>query len=215
MLHLAQSDELAMASLADRFAEALAVGATGSSDGTTRPLGTVDDWAAASVAAQRDLAPEAIHQRWHQSASDLRRVFAEADPHRRVAWVAGEVSVTTLATTRLAESWVHAGDVADAVGVSLRPDERLRHVARLAWRTLPYAFSRADRSLAGPVAFHLRGPSGDPWDFEAGEGPVTVIRGEGLELCEVAAQRRDAVSTSLQGSGPDTAAVLELIRTYA
>jgi hypothetical protein len=88
-------------------------------------------------------------------------------------------------------------------------------VARLAWRTLPYAFTQAGRQLTGPVAFELRGPSGNDWSFGTDDSPVTVVRGEGIDLCEVAARRVDPGDTTLVGEGPDADAVLELVRTYA
>jgi uncharacterized protein (TIGR03084 family) len=225
VLHLAQSDELAIASLEDRFAEgvsAMAAAAGSASDdgggsggGPGGIAAGVDAWAAAGVAAQRDLPAAEIHQRWRQRAADLRGALAQGDTHRRVTWVGGQMTVTTLATTRLSEAWIHAGDVAEAVGVPLEPDERLRHVARLAWRTLPYAFGQAGRTLDGPVAFLLEGPGGDTWEFVPDGEASTVVRGSGLELCEVAAQRRDAAATSLEAEGPDAEAVLALVRTYA
>ena len=146
---------------------------------------------------------------------ELSRVLREADPHQRVTWVAGELSVRTLATTRLAETWIHSGDVAFAFGAPPSATDRLRHIARLAWRTLPYAFAQAGRELAGPVAFELRGPSGDPWDFLPDAPPVTVVRGDALDLCLLAARRAEPGATSLQGDGPDVDDVLELVRTYA
>ena len=76
-------------------------------------------------------------------------------------WVSGDLSARTLATTRLSECWIHTGDVAEALGVELEPPDRLWHIARLAWRTVPYAFARAGRDAPGPVAFELRGPNGD------------------------------------------------------
>jgi uncharacterized protein (TIGR03084 family) len=141
--------------------------------------------------------------------------FEHADPHDRVTWVAGELSVRTLATTRLAETWIHTGDAAESVGLHLPPTDRLRHIARLAWRTVPYAFERAGRVLSGPVAFELTGPGGEPWHFAPDAAPVTVIRGDGVELCRVAGRRIDAAHTGLVGEGPDAVAVLELVRTYA
>jgi hypothetical protein len=99
--------------------------------------------------------------------------------------------------------------------VTLEPAERLRHIARLAWRTLPYAFARAERTLSGPVSFELTGPSGSTWSFVPDEDVVTTIRGDGVELCLVAARRIDPGDTGLVGEGPDAAAVLELVRTYA
>ena len=66
------------------------------------------------------------------------------------------------------------------------------------------------------VAFELRGPNGESWDFMPdGVTATTVIRGDALDLVRVAAQRADAADTSLAGEGPDVDAVLELVRTYA
>jgi uncharacterized protein (TIGR03084 family) len=129
--------------------------------------------------------------------------------------VAGQLAVRTLATTRLAEAWIHTGDVAIAFGPLPAATDRLRLVARLAWRTLPYAFTRAGRTMAGPVAFELVGPSGDEWRFAPDEPAATTIRGSALELCLVAGQRAHASQTGLTGDGPDTAAVLALVRTFA
>ena len=86
-----------------------------------------------------------------------RRVSSRHEPGDRLQWVAGDVAARTLATTRLAETWIHAGDVAAGLGVELEPTDRLWHIARLAWRTIPYAFQRAGAEPPGPVAFRLDG----------------------------------------------------------
>jgi uncharacterized protein (TIGR03084 family) len=210
VLHLAQTNELAVGSARGRFAEALEGLAAGLGPGRD-----VDDGAAQMVARDRGGAPSAVRDRWGTSAEELHQVLSTANPHDRVRWVAGELSIHTLAATRLAETWIHTGDVAEAMGVDLAATDRLRHIARLAWRTLPYAFERADRALAGPVAFELRGPAGDPWDFAPADTPLTIIHGDGVELCLVAARRVLPGDTTLVGEGPDADAVLELVRTYA
>ena len=101
-----------------------------------------------------------------------------------------------------------------SAGPSRRPTGS-RTSPGLAWRTLPYAFARAGRELSGPVAFELAAPSGERWEFTPDTAPATVIRGDGVELCLVAARRLDPAATALRGEGPDAAAVLELVRTYA
>lgn len=211
VLHLAQTDELALASAQGRFDAGLETLAGG-----LGPAVDVDEGADRMVARERGMGPAAIHDRWRSGTEALRSALAEGYPGRRVRWVAGELSVRTLTTTRLAECWIHTGDVAAGLGVSLVPGDRLRHIARLAWRTLPYAFAREGRSMAGPVAFRLRSPGGEAWDFVPDDGPaVTTITGDAVELCEVAARRVDAGDTALRGEGPDAAAVLELVRTFA
>jgi uncharacterized protein (TIGR03084 family) len=208
VLHLAQTDELALASAHGRFGEF--VERARESWATS-----VDEAAAAMVAREREQSASSIYERWKRGADELCEVLRALDPGRRVVWVSGELSARTLATTRLAETWIHTGDVAEAVGVALRPSDRLWHVARLAWRTLPYAFARAGRVLVGPVAFELRAPGGEQWNFSPDTDVQTVIRGDALELCLVAARRAEPGETSLRGDGPDADAVLELVRTYA
>ena len=63
-------------------------------------------------------------------------------------WVAGRLSAMTLATTRLSEHWIHAQDIAMPLELSYPDDDRLWHIARLAHRTIPYAFMRAGRPAA-------------------------------------------------------------------
>ena len=215
VLHMAQTEEMALASLDGRL------GATDDAVGLVRaaavlgPSATVDDTAAWAVEHERGAPGAEVAQRWRAASDGVRARLADDDSHRRVLWVSGELSTVTLAATRLAECWIHTGDVAEALGVELAPGDRLRHVARLAWRTLPYAFTQAGRELGGPVAFRLHGPGGEPWDFEPDGEAVTVVEGAGAELCLVAARRVDPADTRLHATGPDAQAVLDLVRTYA
>jgi uncharacterized protein (TIGR03084 family) len=211
VLHLAQTDELALASAEGRFPEKVEELARG-----LGPAANVDDGAGLMVERERGAPGPIVRDRWQTSADVLRDAFAAAEPRTRVVWVTGELTVRTLATTRLAETWIHIGDVAEALGTAIPPTDRLWHIARLAWRTLPYAFARAGRGeLAGPVAFELQSPGGEQWEFVPDGEALTTIRGDAAELCAVAAQRVRAPDTNLTSHGPDAEAVLELVRTYA
>ena len=212
VLHLAQSDELAIASITGAVPDSDSSG--GMSLGIDVNVTSTDEWAEASVAQQRDTPWPAIRERWERSAGQLVEAGRSADPHERVTWVVGKLSVRSLLTTRLAEGWIHTGDVAHAFGRVPEASDRLWHIARLAWRTLPYAFASAGRYAPAPVAFELRGPDGEPWVFTDGNAE-NLISGDAHELCLVAARRLDAAATSLEVKGPDAAAVLELVRTYA
>ncbi len=209
VLHLRQTDELATASLRGELEADIEEFMRAGGDSS------VDDAAAASVAGGRGRSGIETGEDWRVSAEQLRAAFTTLDPSTRVQWVVGRLSARTLAATRLSECWIHTGDVTAALGVVVAPTDRLRHVARLAWRTLPYAFARAGRDLTGPVGLDLVGPTGSRWEFGLDDDPVTVIRGSGVELCEVAGRRRSPEDTALVGSGPDADAVLHLVRTYA
>jgi uncharacterized protein (TIGR03084 family) len=208
VVHLTQSDDGAVASVEGRLPEGgLGMARSGPEN--------VDDWAERMVAGERGTPPSAVLERWRATTAAMREAFARCDPSARVSWVTGRLSARTLATTRLAECWIHTGDVQAAFGEQPSASPGLRHIARLAWRTLPYAFAQAGRELSGPVAFELTGPSGERWDLEPPEAPATVIRGTALDLCLVAGRRRQPSATGLTAEGLDADEVLALVRTYA
>lgn len=211
VLHLAQTNEMAIGSAEGHFGEVMeALGAD------LPPAADIDEGASLMVARDRGIGHEAIHARWQAGCTALRAAL-EGDPSRRVEWVAGKLSARTLATTRLAETWIHTGDIAHGLGIPLPATPRLWHIARLAWRTLPYAFARAGEEMSGPVAFELRSPYGDPWHFRDDQTPaLTKVRGDADQLCLIAARRLDpADAVHLRASGPDAEAVLRLVRTWA
>ena len=210
LLHLGQSDEMAIASLSGQLGGTVGDNTIGWGGGTS-----VDESVAAMVERERGAPVTEVVRRWSTSASGLVRALDAIDLSTRVRWVAGFLSARTLATTRLSETWIHTGDVADTLGVDLAPTDRLRLIARLAWRTLPYAFDSAGRRMSGPVALRLVGPSGESWEFVPDEPEVTTISGSAVDLCQVAARRVDPGNTALEAEGPDGTEVLALIRTYA
>ena len=212
LLHLAQTDEMAVASARgdlDNYGN----GFIADDDGRRRV--TVDAAAAAPVDVERAAGDDAIRTRWHAAADALQAELAAGDPHRRVTWVSGKLSLQTLAATRLSEGWIHTGDIAAALGAELEPTDRLRHIARLAWRTLPYAFAQDGLTMHGPVALDLVAPSGEHWRFDPDEFATTTIEGSAADFCAVAARRVEPDATGLVGRGPDAANVLRLVRTYA
>jgi uncharacterized protein (TIGR03084 family) len=212
LIHLAQTDEMAIGSATGRYDEVLARLASGI-DG----ISSIDAGVAAMVARGKAAAGShaELVERWWSNAQNLVEVLDSIDLSSRVMWVTGELSARSMATTRLAETWIHAGDIAEAVGVALPYTDRLFDIVRLAWRTLPYAFSTAGEPMTGPVAFRLTSPSGGEWNFEPDEPALTTISGSAAELCDVASRRVDASGTSLRGDGPDAETVLRLVRTYA
>jgi uncharacterized protein (TIGR03084 family) len=208
--HLAQSDEMAVASLRGDYDDV--VGELLAGLGAPRSM---DHAIEMMVARDRSASIEALRSRWAAASAAQLGALAACDPHTRVPWVAGSLSARTLATTRLAETWIHTGDVAWAFGLRPEPTDRLRLIARLAWRTLPHAVAIHGLELSGPVAFELDGPGGEHWELRGDEPALTTITGDAVELCEVAARRVAAERTSLHGRGPDAATVLSVVRTWA
>lgn len=204
VLHLAQSEELVVAT----FGGPVQPGDTGFEAGAGSSM---DEMMDAAVRGQRAPGP-VVFERWRTARREALAMLRRAPPDVAVPWAAAPLRPGTLATTRLAEHWAHALDVTEPLGVDLADTRRLRHVAWLAHRSLPYAFSLAGEEPAS-VCCELTFQD-ERWRF----GPQDAgsrIEGEVGEFCRVAAQRLPAAQTGLRTSGARGPAALAVLRTYA
>jgi uncharacterized protein (TIGR03084 family) len=200
VLHLAQSEEGVVATI---------------SRGDFGPAGTdVDDWAAVRVNAER-AAPPVVFARWQDARVRALDALRAAPADQPVQWVVNTVKPATLATTRLAEHWTHGLDITQPLGISFPDTPRLRNVAWLAYRTLPYALARAGVDAAGPVRVSLTAPDGGAeWRFGPDDAE-SVISGPAGAFCRVAAQRLAASTSGMSVSDDAAKAALGAVRTYA
>jgi uncharacterized protein (TIGR03084 family) len=202
VLHLAQTEEAVVVSAAggDGF-DRLRTEATG-----------VDDAAERMVQAER-AEPTVVFERWKVGRRAAVAALRRADPQQPIPWVATRIKPATLATTRLAEHWAHGLDITGPLGAPFPDTDRLRHIAWLAHGTLPYAFALAGEE-AHPVHCELTGPAGDTWRY----GPTaadSTITGAAGAFCRVGAQRLAPEDSGLVATGPNGAAALRVLRTYA
>jgi uncharacterized protein (TIGR03084 family) len=199
VLHLAQCDEGVVTSV--------------SGGGSLTRGGDVDDWAAAMVTAEQ-ATPDVVFARWNAARTRALEALRGASADASVEWIVTSMKPATLATTRMAEAWAHGLDITGPLGIPYPDTVRLRHVAWLAVRTLPYALTRAG-ATAAPVRFELTAPDGaGTWTYGPNDAS-SVITGPAGSLCRVAAQRLSPSDADLTLTGPSAATVLAAIRTYA
>jgi uncharacterized protein (TIGR03084 family) len=202
VLHLAQGEEAVTASTAGVD---LAVRAT---DGAT-----VDEVMDRLVRAERP-APAAVLRRWQTARLAAVAALRAADPDQALPWVAAPLKPATLATTRLAELWAHGLDITGPLGIAFPDTARLRHIAWLAHRTLPYAFANAGEQPHS-VLCALTAPDGaGTWRYGPPDADSTITGPAGA-FCRVAAQRLPPGQSGLLATGPHGATALGLLRTYA
>jgi uncharacterized protein (TIGR03084 family) len=134
----------------------------------------------------------ALLSAWRTAAAEAADAFAARHDSDRVPWGGRVMSVRSLATARLMECWAHGLDCLAALNRPATATARLRHIAWLGYRTLPYAFG-----VAGVVApadpsvlrLELEGPGGQLWTFGPPES-AERISGPALDWCRVATHRR-------------------------
>lgn len=178
------------------------------------PCASGEDFTLSGVLAGRRLTGEAILAWWDRAAARQAETLAALDPATRVPWGLG-MRASSFVTARLMETWAHGLDVHAALGTEAVDTDRLRHVAWLSIRALPYAYSVAGRPDPGvPVRVELDAPGGDRWAFgpaDAGD----VITGPAGVFCRLFVKRiARADAAALRARGPAAEAALEVARAY-
>ena len=166
------------------------------------------------VGRGRRMNPDDVHRWWRSGNDALCTALLGVDPDVRLPWGPNRMSPASFTTARVMETWAHGLDCFDAVGAEPVYTDRLRHVAELSVRALPYAFMINGIEAPGPVRLELDAPSGGTWSV----GPAdarTVIRGAAADWCRVAVHRaRGDERSRLRGEGPDADDVLRYVQAY-
>ncbi len=203
--HLADTDELAVDTCTDgpRALAKVAAGCASSEDLTL-----------IGVRQGRRLTGAEVLAWWKRAQLAEREVLLEIDPQMRVPWGLG-MRPPSFVTARLMETWAHSLDVHDALGTAPVDTDRLRHVAWIGVRALPYAASVVGVAPpADPIRVELTLPSGATWSFGP-EAAADRITGPASEFCRVFVQRiglEDAPGVVAEGDGAVLA--LRVARSY-
>jgi uncharacterized protein (TIGR03084 family) len=203
--HLADTDEMAIDTM---------TAGDGSLSARSQRAASGEDVTFRGVLRGRKRTGDDVLAWWSDSATRVRATLTALDPDERVPWGLG-MKPPSLASARLMETWAHGLDVRAALGVETVDTDRLAHVAWLATRALPYAYSVAGREPPpGTLRVELTLPSGARWTTGP-EDAAGSIEGSASEYCRVFVHRlapEDA--PGLRATGDVAIAALEVARAY-
>ena len=150
---------------------------------------------------------------WMRTSAAERSMLRDLPADARVPWGIG-MRTPSFVTARLMETWAHGLDVRAALGVPAVDTDRLEHVAWLATRALPYAYSVAGLQPSdAPLRIELSLPSGAPWAF-APEAAADRITGSAGDYCRVFVHRRRPADTNLVIEGDTARTAIAVARAF-
>lgn len=210
--HLADTDDIMYDSVTGSGRDLLSAAAE-AMDGEPSPTG-VDDFTAWQVERVRKMSWQDVYSWWRSSTARLHELIESLDATKKYPWGGNQLSPLSLGSARLMETWAHSLDVHAAAGVPYVDSGRLRHIAHLGLRALPYAFMIEGLDAPGAIRLELTSPGGDAWTFGPDDAP-TVITGAAGDWCRVVARRdRDGSAGRLRGEGPDAANAIKHGRAF-
>jgi uncharacterized protein (TIGR03084 family) len=200
--HLAWTDEVALLAATDPAAF---------SARAADPADAEDRGAAAGAGTS----PEVLLARWRTSRDRLATALAGAPEGTRLPWYGPPMSVASMATARLMETWAHGVDVGDTLGREPQSSPRLDHVAHLGFRTRGFAFAAHGLPApTTPVRVELTRTDGTLWTAGPDDAAQRVT-GPLLDFCLRVVQRRPRAALRLVAVGPDADRWLDVAQAFA
>ena len=160
--------------------------------------------------------PAEVLDNWRASRAASLEAMTGLDAKAPVIWGNGPMTCRSFATARLMETWAHGIDCFTTAGVEPVDTDRLRHVAHIGYRALPYAFRSQGVTPPGPLSelrLELVSPSGHTWGYGDSNASQSIT-GSAAHWCRVATRRMDAADSDLIAQGPLAQAVLTVARAY-
>ncbi|GAA1191546.1 TIGR03084 family metal-binding protein [Prauserella alba] len=181
----------------------------------TRAIEGGEDYVDAGAHEVAETTPPAeLLRRWREGRTALREALAAVPAGQKLPWYGPPMSVASMATARLMETWAHGQDVADALAVVRTPAPRLWHVARIGVRTRDFAYLVRDRTPPGAeFRVELTAPDGDVWTFGPSDAADRVT-GSAIDFCLLATQRRHRDDTDLHAT-PGAEEWLRIAQAFA
>ena len=204
--HLAWTDEVAVKAATDKEAwDAVVLQAI------EDPEGFVDTEATRLAASE----PAELLARWRRARAALAETLLAVPEGTKLPWFGPPMSPTSMATARYMETWAHGLDVAEALGVTPEPTDRIRHLVHLGVRTRNFAFSVHQlEAPAEEFRVELTSPGGETWAYGP-EGAPQSVRGSAYDFCLLVTQRRHRDDLDLVATGPDADRWLDIAQAFA
>lgn len=149
---------------------------------------------------------------WIDSARANREALAALSDRDRVPWSLG-MSAPMMATARLMETWAHGCDIRAAVGAPFSRSPRLRSIAFLTLRAVPYALSLAKVPQPEGTLRAELGYDDEMWRIGPDDA-TDVIAGDAFEFCRLGIRRIARDGTSLIAKGALAETALDNLRAF-
>jgi uncharacterized protein (TIGR03084 family) len=190
----------------------------------------IDEWTMRGVMLGRGRRYQEIIEWWRFGRADVVEALSRMSASERIPWLHGDMSARSFGSVRLMETWAHGLDVKAAILGRIVPlpeppeeDEdpdpvadtsRLRHIASLGQRTLPFAFEQAGEEFpASGIRVEVMGPLYAGWRFGP-EDTDQVIKGMAGDWCRLVTHRQSLEETGLKAVGEYAEKALEIARVY-
>lgn len=168
-----------------------------------------------SIAELLTLSNKQLMDFWVRERMKMIHAFGALDPLDKLPWYGPPMTVRSLASARIMETWAHGQDIVDALNIQRASTDRLKHIAHIGVKT--FGWSYQNRGLKKPtqkVRVELKGSTGDTWLWNERIGENSIV-GSATDFCLVVTQRRHVHDTRLALNGDIAREWMTLAQAFA
>ncbi|WP_434743979.1 TIGR03084 family metal-binding protein [Micromonospora sp. SH-82] len=158
--------------------------------------------------------PPELLRRWREERVAAERALSALPGDHMVPWLVRPLPAAVLACAGMMELFAHGQDVADALGIRRRHDDRIGHLVGFAVRT--WDFGYLARKIDVPdvqMRFEITAPSGKVWEFGPADADQRVT-GPAVDFCLLATRRRHHADLAVAAEGDVARNWLEIAQAY-
>ncbi len=178
-------------------------------------LADIEKFVAATLSYGEGISGAELLDRFTEERRSLVEAARSMPDGVRIPWYGPDMSVPSKITARIMETWAHGQDVADALGVTRPPTDRIRHVCDIGIRARPFSYrSRGLEPPETPLRVELVAPDGSLWEW----GPPDAadrVTGPALDFALVVTQRRLLADTAVAAEGDDARTWIAFAQAFA
>ncbi len=204
--HLHWTDQASIIAMTDEAAFAASL-----EEAAKDPSGFVDG-AADELAL---VPPQDLLLAWREGRATLADSLRAVPAGEKIPWYGPPMSATSMATARMMETWAHGQDIAEALGIEVPRNDRVKHVCHLGVRTRGFAYMvRGEQAPDVEVRVELTSPSGELWTWgpEDAENRVT---GDAWDFALMGTRRRHRDDADVHAEGDAADRWLDIVQTFA
>jgi uncharacterized protein (TIGR03084 family) len=152
---------------------------------------------------------------WKNYFTEMSDRFASADPKKRVKWMGPDMSVRSSISARHMETWAHAQELYDSLGVKRINHDRIKNIVIIGNNTFKWCYSVHKRKLPSETPYlKLTSPSGQIWEFN-NQSDENCITGLAEEFCQVVTQVRNIKDVNLNVVGGNAIEWMSIAQCFA
>jgi uncharacterized protein (TIGR03084 family) len=158
---------------------------------------------------------QALLELWHDYYTGMLDNFHKVDPKMRVKWAGPDMSVLSSISARLMETWSHAQEIYDLLGVVREDKDHIKNIVVMGNNTFGWTFiNRGEEVPANRPYLKLTAPSGAVWEFNDPQDD-NYVEGLATEFCQVVTQTRNIGDTCLKVVGDTANTWMEVAQCFA